>query len=111
MKSIWGEIYCYLVLFVTTCSLLVTACIVISNVYDLYYPPKFEDQRIKTVFHEKSKIANFEWDTPANKDLKAYAVKHYEKKNSLMKEVLFLIFFVLVSVTHILILRRVKRGK
>lgn len=83
----------------------------ISNVYDLYYPPRFEDQRIKTVFYEKSKIANFEWEAPANKDLKAYAVKHYEKKHALMKEVLFLIFFLLVSVTHILILRRVKRGE
>jgi hypothetical protein len=83
----------------------------ISNVYDLYYPPKFEDQRIKTVFYEKAKIANFEWDTSANKDLKAYAVKHYDKKNSLMKNGLFLAFFAFVSMIHILILRRYKRDK
>mgnify|MGYP001558832238 CR=1 FL=1 len=109
MRSIWGEIYCYLVLFVTTCSLLATSCILISNAYDLYYPPKFEDQMIRTTFYEKSKDANFKWDEPANKNVKEYAVKRYEGKNSLMKNALSLIFFIFISMLHILILRRFKR--
>jgi hypothetical protein len=109
MKSTWGEIYCYLVLFVTTCTLLVLSCVLISDVYNLYYPPKFEDQVTRIVFHEKSKISNFEWDAPAHKNLKAYASKHYEIKNSLMKNGLFFIFFMFVCIIHVLILRRFKK--
>lgn len=111
MKTGWGVIYCYLVLFITTCCLLVTSCFLISNVYDLYYPPNFEDQKTRIIFDEKVKDANFKWDEPANKKLKWYAIKHYERENSRMKNTLFLIFFVLISIIHVLLLRRFKKER
>ncbi|MEK7654933.1 MAG: hypothetical protein AAB323_01575 [Pseudomonadota bacterium] len=111
MSSLWGIIYCYLVLFITTCSMLVTSCVLISNAYDLYYPPKFEDQIVKTEFYVQSKNKNFAWDAPANKNVKDYAVKRYERKNGLVKNSLYMIFFMLISMGHILILRRFKKER
>ena len=109
MKTKWGEIYCYLVLFITTCALLSTSCFLISAAYDLYSPSDFDHQFLKTTFYEKLKDPNFEWEAPANSKLKKYAVKHYERKNNLAKDFIFLVFFMFASAIHVLILRRMRK--
>jgi|GEM_PF-6240327 len=109
MQSIWGEIYCYLVLFVTSCAILVTSCFLITNAYDLYYPPNFDHQILKSKFEKVSKEINFDWQASTNKDLKEYANRHYAVKNSLTKDMIRLVFFVFMSMAHVLILRRFKK--
>lgn len=111
MKSTWKIIYCYAILLVTMCSLITVSCLLISNVYDLYYPPKFEDQALMMQFNEKLKNKDFMWDAPEHKKLKEYAIKYYENKNTITKEMLFFVFFIFVSVIHLLILRKSKKDE
>ena len=105
MERMWGIIYCYLVLFITTCTLLIYGAIIISNTYDLYHPLSLEEQNVITLNKTQPK----DLSKTQEKTLKEYQDRRFNLKNKVQKELLLSLFVLLMGLGHAFLLRKIQK--